>query len=461
LRSQIRIQSVNPANALAFFVRTVDLQGAKDMLSGVSNKGHGVVNLNLSSAEADILASIRPKQQGLTAMLLDWSAINTHSVNLDGLARFTGAAKETFAELPGTLEQRSPSDVQAVTANGEMAKVAYGQNLYVQVRPEAPVQVLLTGHMDTVFPATGSFQSPVWLDEATLNGPGVADMKGGLLVLLTALQALEQSPHAANLGYQIVLNSDEEVSSLGSAALLQESAAKAQIGLVYEPSALPDGTLAGARKGIGTYAIVARGLSAHAGRNPEEGRNAVAAIADFFVQAYALNGKREGLTINVARVDGGSATNVVPALAVGRFEARVWTHEDRHWVENALQDIRSRVARQYDLVLELHGAFNRPPKPMDTSTAALFAAVRLCGHDLGMTIDWRPSGGCCDGNNLAAAGLPVVDTLGVRGGAIHSPQEYMIADSLVERAQLSALLLMRLASGGIAVPPRITGAANG
>lgn len=423
-------------------------------------RGYAKMSQKITPAEADILASIVPNQQMLTMQLRDWSAINTHSANLDGLAYFADAMRDAFAALPGTVEQCAPSTIQAVTATGEMAHVAYGQNLYLQVRPQAPVQVLLTGHMDTVFPVSSAFQSSVWLDDATLNGPGVADMKGGLLVMLTALQALEQAPYSANLGYQIVLNSDEEVSSLGSAALLQESAAKAHIGLVYEPSALPDGTLAGARKGIGTYAVVARGRSAHAGRNPEEGRNAVAAVADFFVRAYALNGKRDGLTINVARVEGGSATNVVPALAVGRFEARVWIHEDRHWMEEALQSIRSEIAREYDLVLELHGAFNRPPKPMDSSTAALFAAVRLCGQELGMKIDWRSSGGCCDGNNLSAVGLPVVDTLGVRGGAIHSPQEYMIADSLVERAQLSALLLMRLASKSIIVPPRIPGGSH-
>ncbi len=409
----------------------------------------------LTKSEKEMLGAMASRQPLLIDTLQAWSAMNTHSGNLAGLADFAHIARAAFACLPGSMEQRQPSIVQAVNTQGELADHHYGQNLYLSVRPEASVQVLLTGHMDTVFPVTGDFQAPCWLDDATLNGPGVADMKGGLLVMLTALQAFETCPHADQLGYQVVLNSDEEVSSLGSAALLAQSAAQAQIGLVYEPSALPDGTLAGARKGIGTYSAVARGLSAHAGRNPQDGRNAVAAMADFFVQAYALNGKRDGLTVNVARLDGGSATNVVPALAVGRFEVRVWTHSDRHWAETELKKLADDVARKYQLSLEVHGAFNRPPKPMDASTAELFAAVRQCGQDLGMTIDWRPSGGCCDGNNLAAAGLPVVDTLGVRGGAIHSPQEFMIADSLVERAQLSALLLTRLASGALPVPPRI------
>lgn len=407
----------------------------------------------LSNTERDVLADIAAQRASLIDTVQAWSAINTHSANLPGLTAFANTVCRYAPGLP--LTRHAATQVQAINAQGDIVTLPHGDNLYAAVRPEAPVQVLLTGHMDTVFPATSHFQAPRWLDSATLNGPGVADMKGGLLVMLTALAAVEASGQALQLGYQVVLNSDEEVSSLGSAAVLATSAAKAQVGLVYEPSALPDGTLAGARKGIGSYTVVARGRAAHAGRNPEAGRNAVIAVADFFVQAASLTGQRDGLTVNAARLDGGGPTNVVPALAVGRFEVRVWTHEDRHWVDSQLASLVTGLSRTHDLQLELSGAFNRPPKPMDPSTAALFAAVRSCGESLGQTIGWQPSGGCCDGNNLAAAGLPVVDTLGVRGGAIHSDQEFMIADSLVERAQLSALLLLRLASGDIKIPPKI------
>ncbi len=411
---------------------------------------------NLSASEQSILHAVSVERTRLVETVQDWSAINTHSANMQGLSQFADILRDAFSALPAKVQTRAPTPVQAVGPDGGLQQVPHGDNLYLHVRPLAPVQVLLTGHMDTVFPATSDFQAPRWLDADTLNGPGVADMKGGLLVMLTALQAFENSSVAQHLGYQIVLNSDEEISSLGSADLLKSSAAIAQLGFVYEPSALPDGTLAGARKGIGTYSVVARGKSAHAGRNPQDGRNAIAAIADFFGQAMALNGTRDGLTVNVARIDGGSATNVVPDLAIGRFEIRVWTHEDKHFAEAKIAEIIAETGARHDVQMTLHGAFNRPPKPMDPSTTALFSAVAACGADLGLQIVWKPSGGCCDGNNLAAAGLPVVDTLGVRGGAIHSAQEFLIADSLVERAKLSALLLMRLASGTIAVPPRIT-----
>jgi glutamate carboxypeptidase len=289
-----------------------------------------------------------------------------------------------------------------------------------------------------------------WREPGVLNGPGVADMKGGLVVMLAALTALETSPWAGELGYQVVINADEEVSSLGSAGLLRQAAQRAQLGLVFEPATTPGGDLASARKGLAAFTLVTRGVSAHAGRNPQDGRNAVVAAADFAVQASALNGAREGLSVNVARIEGGGPTNVTPDLALCRLEARVASHADRHWIEAELARLAGEVGARRDVDLALHGAFTRPPKPFDDKTKALFEAVRRCGVDLGQRFGWSATGGCCDGNNLAEAGLAVVDTLGVRGGAIHSPAEYLITDSLVERAQLSALLLMRLAAGEIA-----------
>ena len=153
----------------------------------------------------------------------------------------------------------------------------HGRNLHLKVRPDAPVQLLFTGHMDTVFAVDHPFQETRWLDDEVLNGPGVADMKGGIAVMLAALKAVEASEAAASFGYEVVINSDEEVGSLGSAALIAEAARGKKAALTYEPSALPDGTLAGARPGSGNFAITIHGRSAHAGRNPEDGRNAILA----------------------------------------------------------------------------------------------------------------------------------------------------------------------------------------
>lgn len=406
--------------------------------------------------ESGPLDWIAGRQQAMVDTLIDWSAHNTGSRNIEGLTRFAAKAAEAFSPLGARIETRDPAPAQTLDPAGQVIDLAHGPNLLITQRPEAPIQVLLTGHMDTVFPRDHGFQTATWLDAGTLNGPGVADMKGGVLILLHALLALERSPWAANIGYRVILNSDEEVSSLGSAPLLRECGRIADLGLVFEPSMLPDGTLAGARKGIGTFAISAQGVAAHAGRNPEAGRNAILAIARYFVAIQQLHGMRDGLTVNAARIEGGGPTNVVPDQAVGRFEVRAWTPEDAAWAESELHRIADEVSRQCDVRLALHGHFHRPPKPMTPEAERLFEAVRECGRLLGQTITWKPSGGCCDGNNLAAVGLPVVDTLGVRGGKIHSSEEFCIVESLSERAQLAALLLMRLASGKIHRPGRIS-----
>ncbi|MBC7986630.1 MAG: peptidase dimerization domain-containing protein, partial [Sphingomonadaceae bacterium] len=210
--------------------------------------------------------------------------------------------------------------------------------------------------------------------------------------------------------------------------------------------ALPDGTLAGARGGSGNWSIVFTGKSAHAGRNPEEGRNALLAAADLALRLEAAIGP--GLKVNPAKIEGGSASNVVPAHAVLRLNMRPASPEDQARAQAVLDEAVAEVAGQREVDILVHGGFGRPPKPIDPGAEKLFGLVKSCGADLGLDIGWRATGGVCDGNNIAACGVPVVDTMGVRGGAIHSPDEYLIVESLAERARLSALVLLRLAEKG-------------
>jgi glutamate carboxypeptidase len=407
--------------------------------------------IRLSQTENNLLNQIKAAQADMTDQVMGWSAINSGSHHAAGLAKMHGALAKRLSTLPGQLHTVSAPLAHGIDTSGKSVELFHGDNLHMIVRPEAPLQILLAGHMDTVFGAAHSFQTPIWRDAKSINGPGAADMKGGLTLMIAALEALEASPWAKNIGYQIIINADEETGSLGSAALLKQCAKQAHIGLVFEP-AMEDGTLAGARKGIGNYTALVRGKAAHAGRNPQDGRNAILAISDLLLRLSAINS--EGVSINPARIDGGGPTNVVPDLAIGRFEVRTDTHEQRQFIGDKLQELVQCVAQHHDVTIELHGRFHRPPKPMDAIQAGLFAAIKACGSDLDIPIGWRATGGCCDGNNLAATGLPVVDTLGVRGGAIHSADEYMIVESLTERAQLVALFLMRIASGAMPLPPR-------
>ncbi len=374
-----------------------------------------------------------------------WAAINTGSRNLGGLERMATVFADAFSALPGALTLRDPDPVEAMNADGSLEAIGHGRNLYLKVRPDAPVQLLFTGHMDTVFGIDHPFQAVAWREDGVLGGPGVADMKGGIAVMLTALQAVETSPVAQTFGYEIILNSDEEVGSPGSAALIAEAARGKLAALTYEPAALPDGTLAGARPGSGNFSIFVAGKSAHAGRNPEDGRNAIVAAADLALRLSKAKGPR--LSVNPARIEGGGPGNVVPDRAVLRVNMRPFTPEDEIRARAALDAAVAMVAAEHDVAINVHGGFGRPPKPLDAKAEKLFGLVKRCGADLGQQIQWQATGGVCDGNNIAACGVPVVDTMGVRGGAIHSEQEYLIVDSLLERAQLSALTILRLASG--------------
>ncbi|MCU0949096.1 MAG: hydrolase [Porphyrobacter sp.] len=392
-----------------------------------------------------IFAAIDPA--AMLAQVEAWSAINTGTGNLTGLAQQAAALRRAFAVLPGEAELVDPAPVTAIDANGAAFAKPHGQHLVVRVRPEANRRILLTGHMDTVFPADHPFQHCRWLDAETLNGPGVADMKGGIAVMLHALIAFEQSPTARNLGYDVLINADEETGSLASVALIGELAAGKLAALTYEPAALPDGTLAHERGGTGNYSVVITGKSAHAGRNPHEGRNAIVAAADLILRLKAL--ENADITINPARLDGGGPNNVVPDHAVLRFNIRPKSAQAGALFEADFKSLITAIETSHEVHCHSHGGITRPPKPVDARAQALFDLVRQCGAELGQEIRWQASGGVCDGNNIAACGVPVVDTMGVRGGAIHSPQEYLIVPSLASRAALSARVIERLAEGAI------------
>lgn len=375
-----------------------------------------------------------------------WAAINSGSANLAGLAHIAGELADAFSALPGEVRLVEAAPVEKVDADGKINAVEQGRHLVVSVRPDAPARMLLTGHMDTVFAADHPFQALHWIDDATLGGPGVADMKGGIAVMLAALRAVEAAGDCQGFGYDVLINSDEEVGSPSSAALIAELARGKVAALTYEPSALPDGTLAGARGGSGNFSLTVTGKSAHAGRNPDEGRNALVAAADLALRLKALH--RAGLSVNPAKIDGGGPNNVVPDHAILRVNFRPATPADEAEADRALDAIIAELGQHHDVAIARHGGFGRPPKPIDASAQRLFDLIKDCGADLGLDIGWRATGGVCDGNNIAACGVPVVDTMGVRGGAIHSPQEYMIVASLTERAALSALAIRRLIAKG-------------
>ncbi|WP_197432036.1 hydrolase [Sphingomonas sp. CCH15-F11] len=398
----------------------------------------------LSAIERDLVDHVRAAP--MLARTERWVAINSGTRNLAGVAAMGATLADAFAALPGDVALVAPDAVDSVSTEGEVRAIGHGHHLHLTVRPDAPVQLLFTGHMDTVFGADHPFQQARWLDDGTLNAPGAADMKGGLALMLAALEAVEASPVADRFGYEVVINSDEETGSLSSAGLIARAAAGKRAALTYEP-ALPDGTLAGARGGTGNFSIVVRGRSAHAGRNPDDGRNAIVAAAALAVRLAA--GKDDGLSVNPARIDGGGPNNVVPDLAILRVNFRPRSVDAIARADTLLDEAIAAVTAAHDVAIARHGSFNRPPKPIDPGAERLFALVAAAGSDLGIPVSWRATGGVCDGNNIAACGVPVIDTMGARGGAIHSADEFLIPDSLPERAALSAVTIHRLVTQGL------------
>lgn len=400
------------------------------------------------------LATIDGRQDAMTERTMRWSAINSGTTNLEGLATMADEVVEAFTDAGFEAERIAPIPFTEVNDKGDVVDVIRGEACVFRTNKGANRRILMTGHLDTVFPKASHFQTPVIRDDGTMHGPGVADMKGGICVMLEAARAFLASPLSEHVGLDVVLNADEETGSHASADLLAKMAREADIGLVYEP-ALPDGTLAGARAGSGHYTFVVKGLAAHAGREFDKGKNAILGAARLMLAVDELNGVRDGATINIGVIDGGVATNVVPDRCVVRINIRARRTEDLRWVDDEIRRVHRETDMGDGIEAELHGGIHRPVKAMEGGTAELFELVKKAGADLGIGIDWKPTGGCCDGNNLAEAGLPNVDTLGVVGGKIHSDEEYALPDSFEPRAKLSLFIMLLLASGTAPWPKRL------
>ena len=374
-----------------------------------------------------------------------WSAINSGSFELAGLKLMRAPLLNAVAALPGEVSEVELAPSQRVRPDGELVDIQHGASIRVRVRSEAPIQIALTGHYDTVFPATHPFQKP-WRDGAMLRGPGTADMKGGIAVMLAALEAFEAIPGAKRVGYEVLLSPDEEVGSMASAPLLAELGARAHLGMTYEP-ALADGALVDARKGSGNFSLILKGRAAHVGRAFNDGRSAVLAAAEAALALNALNGKRDGVTFNVGAIDGGSAVNVVPDRAVLRFNIRAPDAEGAAWGEAEAHRITAAANARDGISAHLHGGITRPAKPLNAQQRTMVRWTYAAGQALGLDLKFQASGGVCEGNNLAAAGCPNIDTLGPCGGGLHSDQEFALLNTFSERAKLSLLLLAGVERG--------------
>lgn len=391
------------------------------------------------------LIHLNSQGEEMTALLEKWANINSGSHNFEGLSQMLAALATSFSSLKCQIDTIPLPKRSKIDANGHVILEEGGIAFRAVKHPDAPFSVLLGGHMDTVYPKDSPFQKARRLNHNTLLGPGVADMKGGLVVLFKALETFEKSPFSGKLGWEVIINPDEELGSPGSETLWIESAKKHCCGLLFEPS-FPDGSIVIGRKGSANFTVVAKGKSAHAGRDFHLGRNAISALAQFIVEAEKLNDAGRGITINIGHIEGGGPVNIVPELAICRFNLRMQTLEDLTLLKMKLQNITGDCAKE-GIFLTLHEQTMRQPKPFDAGHQKLFKEIEACALDLGISLPTTFSGGVCDGNILSQAGLPNIDTMGVVGGNIHTHEEYILLDSLVHRARLTAYFLMKLAAG--------------
>ncbi|MCC6833054.1 MAG: M20/M25/M40 family metallo-hydrolase [Thermoleophilia bacterium] len=373
----------------------------------------------------DVIADAGP-------VLARWAGQPSGSHDLPGLAAMAALIRERAARLPGTLED--------IPLDGGAAA------LRMVVRPEAPRRVVLVGHYDTVH-GPDLPGPPVALGaDGVITGPGVADMKGGILVMIAALAGFEAASHAGALGWELLITPDEELGAPHSLPLLHAAAAAADAGLVFEPAAGAGDVVVG-RRGRSVLRVEVAGRAAHAGRNPAEGRNAVTALAEMVLAAEALAAPGDGTDVTVGIIRGGAAVNVVPDAAVAEVDVRVTAGTALPEARAGLERACSRIAARRDVratVTEVVGCPAMPVTPGAARLADLYIEEARARHLAPAAVS---VGGVSDANHLAGAGLAVIDGLGVVGGGLHGPDEWADTGSVAARAAVAAALLGRLATG--------------
>jgi glutamate carboxypeptidase len=311
---------------------------------------------------------------------------------------------------------------------------AVGPGLFVTNCPDAErYDLLLIGHLDTVFPPGTVAQRSLTRDAERAYGPGVSDMKSGLLNILWAIRQLDQQ-HQSRLAIAVMMNPDEETGSEHSREWIEQYARRTRTVLVCE-SARADGSLVKARKGMAGYRLTFSGVAAHAGNEPEKGRSSIVALAKAVLALQALADPEAGTTLNVGVVSGGDAGNVVAAHAEAEIDLRFWRNEEYQRVDHALQALCARgfldgVTTQVSLLT------HKPAMAPVPGTDALMQLVEQAGVDEGIDINWQSVGGGSDANHTAALGIPTLDGFGPVGAGFHSPAEYLEIASIEPRIRL-------------------------
>lgn len=298
---------------------------------------------------------------------------------------------------------------------------------------------LLMGHIDTVWAAGTLAERPVRREDDRVYGPGIFDMKAGSFLATETLRRIAAAGAVPPRPITVFLNSDEEIGSNTSRALIEELASEAAFVLVPEPAFEAPGTVVTSRKGWGRFRLKAFGRSSHAGGDLSEGRSAILEIARQIVDIEGLTIKEPHATFNVGVVAGGTRANVVPAEAVIEIDMRA---DDLATAERVTRELLSRRAYGPDIRVEVQGGINRPPFERSPCVAKIYEATKVLAAALGLPMAETKRGGVSDGNFAAAMGLPVIDGLGCNGAGAHAVHEHILASTVAPRAALLYGMLM-------------------
>jgi glutamate carboxypeptidase len=306
-------------------------------------------------------------------------------------------------------------------------------------------QVLLLGHLDTVWPVGQLVRMPLRRDSGRLYGPGTYDMKAGVAIAMLAARAVFETGPAPALRVVVLLTSDEETGSATSRTVIEAEARRSRAVLVFEP-ALPGGGVKTSRKGCGDFLIAVSGVAAHAGIEPGAGANAIHELAEQILAIERLQDPGRGVSVSVNVVRGGTRANVVADDARAEVDVRTVSREDAIRLEAALRGLRP---HRPGTSLSVAGGFGRPPLERTAEVGRLYELARRVAAGLGMDLAEGGSGGGSDGNFTAALGVPTLDGLGAVGDGAHALHEHVDLDSLAPRAALAAGVVARISEGGL------------
>jgi glutamate carboxypeptidase len=356
--------------------------------------------------------------------------VNSHSHHPEGVNL---VGQLVLDRLPGSVSTATTTDRDGVRH-------------HVVTGPcEDEEKILLIGHLDTVFPDRGE-EEPFDIAGGNIQGPGTADMKGGLVVVIQALKILDEMGLLEQIPFQCIFNGDEEVGSPFSAQVVRQAGLNASCGLVFEAGGQSN-ELVTARRGVVRYDLTCTGKARHAGVKEGPKASAIVEISRLILALEELNNQDRGISINVGTVKGGVANNIVPDHAQARLEFRFWDWETEKEVLARFEEIVGSVTTP-GCSAKLDLLHRRPGMVSTPAVDDLVAIVAEAGRELGQEITTEARGGASDGNFLSEMGIPVVDGLGPVGDLDHSADEYIIEQSLHDRIALTALILCKLAGIG-------------